>query len=91
MYLIFGKRQVRLGVQRRAASEGCSSKAGLSWALTCLADHEPPHSIRLDLDEVLPSLPTLMYVRPAALVLVSARGALEDIPPKLHTCTRLVV
>jgi hypothetical protein len=56
----------RRGVQR--ASEGCSSKAGPSWALACLADHEPPHLIRFNSEDVLPSLPALMYVRPLASV-----------------------
>jgi hypothetical protein len=52
------------------ASEGCSSKAGPSWVLACLADHKPLHLIRFDLEGVLPSLPALMYVTPPASVIL---------------------
>ncbi len=45
-----------------------SPEAGPSWVLACLADHEPPHLIRFDSEDVLPSLPALMYVRPQASV-----------------------
>ncbi len=57
---------MRRGMQQ--ASEGCSSKAGPSWVLACLADHKPLHLIRFDLEDILPSLPALMYVRPPASV-----------------------
>ncbi len=63
---------MRRGAQQ--ASEGCSSKAGPSWVLACLADHKPPHLIRFDSEDVLPSLPALMYVRLPALVTLGERA-----------------